>query len=233
MAAGGKSCPDDAIAIDVHAARIEARFRYLEDQALACGRSIVATFHPDEKARILLGNSPYRCVDGTRNDTVKVILDHRIQVRIERRRRLSSSGRWRSSSRRSRCSRRWCRSSSVTLVKHVLDGSTAARLLIPRPGDLSITVGIQHLTTPAHRVLFSLDLIFRCSKGRIVNLGVNPTDHGTTEFVEIHRLIRIIVELKMVCGVARVNQSELLRFGVIERCLPPTAPEREPFGVFV
>src|SRR5437867_12487255 len=121
MAAGGQSCPDDAIAIDVHAARIEAGFRYFEDQALACGRSSVATFHPDEKARILLGNSQYRCVDGTRNDTVKVILDHRIQVRIERRCRLSSSGRWGSSPRRS--SRRWWRSSSVTLVKHILDGS--------------------------------------------------------------------------------------------------------------
>ena len=96
---------------------------------------------------------------------------------------------------------------------------------IPRPRDLSIAVRIEHLPAPADRFLFVLRLV--------VHLGVDPAEDGAGQLVEIHRLVRVVVELQVVGGIARVDERELLRAAVIERGLPAAALQREPGGELV
>ena len=76
MAARGERRPDDAVAVDVHAARIEAGLRHLEDLRLAGRRRVVAALQPDQEAGVLLADAPHRVVDRTRNHRVHAVGDH-------------------------------------------------------------------------------------------------------------------------------------------------------------
>ena len=100
---------------------------------------------------------------------------------------------------RSRTTGRGRSATRVTLIQHVLDGSTAAAQLIPGPRDLSITVGIQNLTAPADCSLLGFDFVFGLRIDLIVNLRVDPSDDWPAQFVEVHGLVRIVIELEMVC----------------------------------
>ena len=90
MAAGRKSRPDDAIGVDIHAARIETRRGHFEELRHAGFRRIVAALQPNQIAGIRFGNAPDGIIDRTRNDRVEAVTDPRILLRIERCRQLLS-----------------------------------------------------------------------------------------------------------------------------------------------
>src|SRR5437867_2551676 len=92
MAAGGKSRPHHTIAVDVHAARIEARRRNLEDMSLARFGSIVSTFQLNEHSGIrILADAPNGIVNRARDYRVKIEAGHRIEFRIVRSRRSAAA----------------------------------------------------------------------------------------------------------------------------------------------
>jgi hypothetical protein len=56
---------------------------------------------------------------------------------------------------------------------------------------------------PADRGLFGFALV-PVGRGHrlVVNLGIDPAENGTTQLVEVNRLIRIVVDHHMMRGIA-------------------------------
>jgi len=69
--------------------------------------------------------------------------------------------------------------------------------------------------------------------GFVVHLRVYPAEHGAGQLVEIQRLVGIVVELQMVRGKTRIDQSELARLRVEERSFAARCCGVEPGGEFV
>ena len=100
-----------------------------------------------------------------------------------------------------------------------------ACLPIPWPRDFAVAIRVEHLPAPANRLLFIVRLL--------VHLRVHPADDGTGQFVEIERFVGIGIELQVVRAVARVDQRELLRAGIVERHLAEALLQREPLRKLV
>ena len=100
-------------------------------------------------------------------------------------------------------------------------------------GDLSVAVGVYLLAAPAHRGLLGFAVVMGGGESLVVNLRIDPAENGTAQFVEIHGLIRIGVELQVMRGVAGFDQLELLGLRVVVGCLPAAALQRVPCGVLV
>src|SRR5262245_2844398 len=83
MAAACKRCPDDALAVDVNASRVEAGIGNPENRGLARFRSITAALQADEHAREgSLTDTPNGIVNRTRDDRIQVVANHRVEFRI-------------------------------------------------------------------------------------------------------------------------------------------------------
>src|SRR5262249_28899878 len=97
-----------------------------------------------------------------------------------------------------------------------------AGTVVPGTRDLPVAIGVEDLSAPTHSSTLRLQFVFRVGKGLVVNLGVDPTNDWTAEFVEVQRLVRIVVELEVMGAVAGFDQLPLLRFGIVERSLAST-----------
>src|SRR6185369_16145871 len=93
-------------------------------------------------------------------------------------------------------------SGGVAFVEHRIFTTAAGGHNVPRLGDLAVAVGVEHLAAPAHGFL----LVVGC----VVDFGVDPADDGAGEFVEIHGLIGVVIELQVMRREAGVDQRELL-----------------------
>ena len=156
MAAGGQRGPDHAVAVDIHAARIEARLRDFEQLRLAGGRRVVAALQPYEIAGKLFADAPDAIVDRTRDDRVHRVADHRSELGSEGQRRAAAS----------------CACTASGRVALVERGIAAAVEDIPRPGDPAVAVGVEYLAAPAHSLLLVLGL---------VDLRINPAEDRTEQ----------------------------------------------------
>src|SRR4030095_1341207 len=79
--------------------------------------------------------------------------------------------------------------------------STPGDLIPRRSRDAAIAVGVHDLSAPPNRLLLVLRLV--------VDLRIDPADDRPRQLVEVHRLIRIVVELQVMRGVAGVDEHEL------------------------
>src|SRR4051794_10602270 len=84
MAARGERRPDDAVRVDVDAARIEARLGHLEDLRDARFRRILAALQPHEITRERLAHTPHRVVYRARDHRIEREAHLRIELWIER-----------------------------------------------------------------------------------------------------------------------------------------------------
>src|SRR5262249_32953775 len=104
---------------------------------------------------------------------------------------------------------------------------------VPRARNLSITIRVDHLATPADSSLLGLDLVLRLAIDLIIDLRIHPADYRTAELVEIYGLVGIVIELKVMSRETGVDQIPSLRLGIIERRLASAGAQRIPVGIFV
>src|SRR5947208_3292985 len=109
--------------------------------------------------------------------------DCRIQLRIARGRGIASS------TPHASC--------GVALIQNVLDGSASLPDDVPRARNLSITIRVDYLATPADSSLLGLDLVLGLAIDLIVDLRIHPANDRTAELVEIYSLVGIVIELKV------------------------------------
>src|SRR5206468_4388820 len=88
MTARSQRCPDNAVGVNINAARVETRRGNLEDLSHTAIGGIGAPFQPDEVARKTFSDAPNGIIKGTRNCRIQAVADQRIQLRIEWRLRL-------------------------------------------------------------------------------------------------------------------------------------------------
>ena len=67
----------------------------------------------------------------------------------------------------------------------------------------------------------------------LVNLGIDPAKNWPDQLVKVQRLVRVVVELQVVRGEARVDQRKLPALGVPVGCLAAARAQREPVGKLV
>src|SRR5262249_967316 len=126
-------------------------------------------------------------------------------------------------------SRRAATTSRIALIEELVSARSVHRG-IPRSGDFSVAIRIEHLTAPAASGLLGFTLVFGPRQGLIVNLRIDPSEDRTAQLVEIHRFVRVVIELQMMRAVACFNQLPFLSLRIVVRRLPAAACEREPVG---
>jgi hypothetical protein len=93
VAARGERRPDDAVLIDVDAARIEATVRNAIDLCAARLGRVVAAIDADDVAGEGFGRAPGRVVHRARHDAIERETDLRVELRVERPCAAASAGR--------------------------------------------------------------------------------------------------------------------------------------------
>src|SRR4030095_9627457 len=152
MAAARERRPNNALAVDADAARIESTVRHSADRRLAGLRRIVATLQANQHARErIFTDAPNRIIDRTRHHGVQVVTNDRVEIGIVWSCRTTASSTLTAPLSASRtATTSGSRSTAATCVTLIQQFITAERLScrIPRPRDLSIAVRVEHLTAP-------------------------------------------------------------------------------------
>src|SRR6185436_3514613 len=84
VAARRERCPDEAVAVDIDAARIDAGLGHLVDLGLARLGWVVAEIDAHDVARSVLRRAPHGVVDGARDHGIEIVPDLGIAPRILR-----------------------------------------------------------------------------------------------------------------------------------------------------
>ena len=82
--AAGQRHPDDALTVDVAAARAEARHRHIVDFGERRRRRVGAGIEPNDRAGIGAQRAPHRAVHRARHDRVEHLADAHVLARLER-----------------------------------------------------------------------------------------------------------------------------------------------------